>query len=132
MAHEANARSRGALEAHVQAKTDAVFDAAAAFLDAAPERARPSLCCAEKDKESATASLSPLSRWSPTLSCCTCCRAAAVLAATHAVDDHRCRSWAPAPAATTAEKSRSGAAWSGESGGPCLIRHPNALVCNRL
>ena len=58
-----NACGQGALEAHVQAKTDAIFDAAAALIDAAPERARPSLCCAEKDKVSATTSLSPLSRW---------------------------------------------------------------------
>ena len=124
IAHELNARWQGASKRTAGAETNAVSDTAAAFLDAAPERARPSLCCAEKDKVSATTSLSPLLRWSPTMRCCTCCRAAAVLAATHAVDDHRCRSWAPAPAATTAEKSRSGAAGSGESGGPRLI-HTN-------
>ena len=41
MAHELNARRQGALEAHAQAELDAVFDAAAALLDAGPERARP-------------------------------------------------------------------------------------------
>ena len=121
MAHEANARSRGALETHVQAKTDAVFDAAAAFLDAAPERARPSLCWEEKDKESPTTSLSPLSRWSPTMSCCTCCRAAAVLAATDAVDDHQSRNWAQAPAASSAGQLRCGAASAAKAADPCLI-----------
>ena len=67
MAHNTNARWQGAAESHAEAKTDAISDAAAVVLDAAPERARPSLCCAEKDKESPTASLSLLSRWSPTL-----------------------------------------------------------------
>ena len=47
-AHELNARRQGALEAHAQAELDAVFDAAAALLDAGPERARPSLRCGAK------------------------------------------------------------------------------------
>ena len=54
-------RAQGAVEAHARAETDAVFDAAAALLDAAPERARPALWRAEKDKESPTTSLSLLS-----------------------------------------------------------------------
>ena len=41
-AHDINARGQRAVEAHARAETDEVFDAAAALLDAAPERARPS------------------------------------------------------------------------------------------
>ena len=44
----------------MQAETDAIFDAAAALIDAAPRRARPSSCRAEKDKASATTSKSPI------------------------------------------------------------------------
>ena len=72
MAHEANARRQGAVEAHVQAKTDAVFDAAAALLDAAPERARPSLCCVEKDKDSSTTSKSTNSIKAAAMMDCSC------------------------------------------------------------
>ena len=54
IAHEANARGQGAVEAHSQAKTDAVFDAAAALLDAEPRRARPSSCCVRKGKARST------------------------------------------------------------------------------
>ena len=72
MAHEANARGQGAVEAHVQAKTDAVFDAAAAFLDAAPERARPSLWCAEKDKASAPTWKLPVSIKAAAIMACSC------------------------------------------------------------
>ena len=79
MPHEANARWQGASKRTAEAETNAASDTAAAFLDAAPERARPSLCCAEKDKPSSTTSLSPLLLWPPAMRCCTCCRAAAVL-----------------------------------------------------
>ena len=92
IAHELNAHWQAAWKRTAEAETNAVSDAAAAFLDRAPERARPSLCCVEKDKQTLTTSLSPLSRWPPTMSCCTCCRAAAVLAAFHADDDHLSRS----------------------------------------
>ena len=62
MAHELNARGRGALEAHSQAKTDAISEAAAALLDAAPWRARPSSWREEKAiKASSTTSKSPIS-----------------------------------------------------------------------
>ena len=122
MAHDINARRQGALKRTAEAETNAVSDAAAAFLDRAPERARPSLWRAEKDKESATTSLSPLSRWSPTMSCCTCCRATAVLAATHAVDDRQSRSWAQAPAAISAGQLRCGAASAANAADPWLMR----------
>ena len=72
MAHELNARGQRAVEAHSQAKTDAVFDAAAAFLDAVPERARPSLWCAEKDKASATTLKLPVSIKAAAIMACSC------------------------------------------------------------
>ena len=62
IAHELNAHWQGAWKRTAEAETNAVSDAAAAFLDLAPERARPPLLRAEKDKESPTTSLSPLSR----------------------------------------------------------------------
>ena len=119
--YEVNARWQLASQRKAEAEADTVFDAAAAFIDAAPERARPSLWRAEKDKESPTTSLSPLSRWLPTMSFCTCFRAAAVLTATHAVDEHQSRSWAPAPAATIVGQPRCGAASASKAADTCLI-----------
>ena len=72
MAHEANARGQGAVEAHSQAKTDAVFDAAAAFLDVASERARPTLWCAEKGTAPATTSKLAISIVAATMMNCSC------------------------------------------------------------
>ena len=75
-----NARRQGALEAHAQAELDAVFDAAAALLDAGPERARPSLWREEKDKASSTTSKSPISIKAAAIMDCSCPRAAACIA----------------------------------------------------
>ena len=61
MAYELNARGHGALESHAGAETDAICDAAAALLDAAPWRARPSSWRAEKANAPPTTSKSPVS-----------------------------------------------------------------------
>ena len=61
MAHEANARWQGAWKRTAGAETNAVSDAAAALLDAAPWRARPSSWRAEKANAPPTTSKSPVS-----------------------------------------------------------------------
>ena len=58
--------------------------------------------------------VAPGQRW------CTCCRAAAVLAAGHAAHNHQCCSLAPAPAASTAGQLRYGTATHDPRGGPWL------------
>ena len=50
--------AQGASQRKAQAELDDFFDAAAALLDAAPERARPPLWREEKDKYSSTTSKS--------------------------------------------------------------------------
>ena len=112
MAHELNARRQGALEAHAQAELDAVFDAAAALLDAGPERARPSLWRAEKDKASSTTSKSPISIKAAAIVDCSCPRAAACIAPACAAAARSSRRTAPSPASSAAGHRPSGEAVS--------------------
>ena len=100
------------MEAHVQAKTDAVFDAAAALLDAGPERARPSLWRAEKDKASSTTSKSPISIKAAAIVDCSCPRAAACIAPACAAAARSSRRTAPSPASSAAGHRPSGEAVS--------------------
>ena len=81
MAHDINARRQGALKRTAEAETNAVSDAGAALLDAAPERARPALWRAEKDNDSFTTSKSPISIKAAAMMDCSCPRAAAYTAA---------------------------------------------------
>jgi hypothetical protein len=65
------------VEAKAEAKTDAIFDAAAALLDAEPRRARPSSRRAEEDKARPTASKLPPATRRHGTRCSTCSRATA-------------------------------------------------------
>ena len=112
MAHELNARRQGALEAHAQAELDAVFDAAAALLDAGPERARPSLWREEKDKAPSTTSKSPISIKAAAIVDCSCPRAAACTAAACAAGAHSSCRISPSPASSAAGHRLSGEAAS--------------------
>ena len=112
MAHELNARRQGALEAHAQAELDAVFDAAAALLDAGPERARPSLWREEKDKAPSTTSKSPISIKAAAIVDCSCPRAAACIAPACAAAARSSRRTAPSPASSAAGHRPSGEAVS--------------------
>ena len=118
MAHELNARRQGALEAHAQAELDAVFDAAAALLDAGPERARPSLWREEKDKAPSTTSKSPISIKAAAIVDCSCPRAAACIAPACAAAARSSRRTAPSPASSAAGHRASGEA-SHYLAGPC-------------
>ena len=112
MAHELNARRQGALEAHAQAELDAVFDAAAALLDAGPERARPSLWREEKDKAPSTTSKSPISIKAAAIVDCSCPRAAACTAPACAAGARSSRRTAKWPASSADGHRPSGEAAS--------------------
>ena len=104
------------------AKTNGAFDAAAPLYERVPWQARPPyelggeglITCHDLEPGNATprASHAVLQ---------VCCGEAAKLTAGHAVQGHQCCRLAPASAASTAGKLRSGTATRGQSADPCSI-----------
>ena len=118
-AHDINARGQRAVEAHARAETDAVFDAAAALLDAAPERARPSSWRAEMDTAPPTTSKLTISVEAAAIVDCSCPRAAACIAAARAAAARSSRLTAPSTASSDAGHRLSGGATSQHLARPC-------------
>ena len=121
MAHKANARLHLTSEANAAAKTNGAFDAAAPLYERVPWRARPPYEREEKDRSRATTSNLAMPLHVPATRCCKCCGEAAKLTAGHAVQGHQCCRLAPASAASTAGKLRSGTATRGQSADPSSI-----------